>query len=75
MLAITNGVKIAEEVKEGTNAREGSKYPEADEITDVAVMVGLYATLVVLELVFSGSTTSDLQNLDSGLCARDFEKV
>lgn len=50
-LAITNGVKIAEETKEGTGQRQGSKYPESDEITDVSVMVGVYAALGVLEVV------------------------
>ncbi|KAL9593957.1 MAG: hypothetical protein Q9219_007295 [cf. Caloplaca sp. 3 TL-2023] len=49
-LAITNGVKIAQETKEGTGARKGSKYPVADEITDVAVMIGVYAVLAVLEM-------------------------
>ena len=48
-LAITNGVKIAEEVKEGTQQRKGSKYPESDQIIDVAVMVGVYAALATLE--------------------------
>ena len=50
-LAVTNGVKIAEEVKEGTEQRKGSKYPESDEIIDVAVMVGVYAALAILETV------------------------
>lgn len=50
-LAVANGVKVAEEVKEGAGTRKGSKYPEADEITDVAVMVGVYAVLMVLEVV------------------------
>ena len=50
-LAITNGVKIAEEVKEGIDQRKGTKYPESDEIIDVAVMVGVYAALAVLETV------------------------
>ena len=50
-LAVTNGVKIAEEVKEGTGQRKGSKYPESDEIIDVSVMVGVYAALAILETV------------------------
>ena len=50
-LAIANGVKIAEEVKEGIDQRKGTKYPESDEIIDVAVMVGVYAALAVLETV------------------------
>lgn len=48
-LAVTNGVKVAEETKEGTGARKGSKYPVADEITDVSVMIGVYAVVAVLE--------------------------
>jgi len=50
-LAVANGVKIAEEVKEGTGARKGSKYPVSDEITDVSVMIGVYAALAVLEVI------------------------
>lgn len=52
-LAVTNGVKIAEETKEGTNARKGSKYPVADQITDVSVMIGVYAVLAFLEVTLS----------------------
>lgn len=52
-LVVTNGVKIAEETKEGTGARKGSKYPVADEITDVSVMMGVYAVLAVLEMILS----------------------
>ncbi|KAI4254213.1 MAG: hypothetical protein L6R42_007291, partial [Xanthoria sp. 1 TBL-2021] len=52
-LAVTNGVKIAQETKEGTGSRKGSKYPEADEITDVAVMIGVYAVLALLEITLS----------------------
>ncbi|KAL8636785.1 MAG: hypothetical protein Q9226_009212, partial [Calogaya cf. arnoldii] len=52
-LAIVNGVKIAGETKEGTGARKGSKYPVVDQITDVAVMIGVYVVLVILEIVLS----------------------
>lgn len=52
-LAVTNGVKVAEETKEGTGARKGSKYPVADEMTDVSVMIGVYAVLAILEGVLS----------------------
>lgn len=31
--------------------RRGTKYPVSDQITDVAVMAGLYAALAVLEVV------------------------
>ncbi|CAF9929982.1 MAG: hypothetical protein ALECFALPRED_004498 [Alectoria fallacina] len=48
-LAVTNGVKVAEERKEGTDARKGSKYPVEDEMTDVSVMIGVYAVLAFLE--------------------------
>lgn len=51
MLAVTNGVKVAEEAKEGIGARKGSKYPVADEVTDMGVMVGVYVVLAVLESV------------------------
>ena len=50
-LAVVNGVKVAEEVKEGVNTRKGTKYPESDEIIDVSVMIGVYTVLIILELV------------------------
>ena len=49
-LAVTNGVKVAEEAKEGIGARKGSKYPVADELTDVSVMIGVYTILAILEI-------------------------
>ena len=49
-LAVVNGIKIAEEVKEGTGKRKGTKYPVVDELTDVSVMVGVYAVLGILEV-------------------------
>ena len=52
-LAATNGVKLAEELKEGTGARKGTKYPESDEITDVGVMIGLYVILAILDAILS----------------------
>lgn len=55
VLAGMNGVKIAEEVKEGIDTRKGTKYPESDEVIDVSVMVGVYAALAVLEVVLGGS--------------------
>ncbi|KAF6228843.1 hypothetical protein HO133_006954 [Letharia lupina] len=48
-LAVTNGVKVAEEIKEGTGATKGSKYPVSDEMTDVSVMIGVYGMLAILE--------------------------
>ena len=55
-LAVTNGVKVAEETKEGVGARKGSKYPVADEITDVSVMIGVYAVLALLEISLGDMT-------------------
>ena len=49
VLAATNSVKIVQEVKEGIDARKGSKYPVVDELTDVSVMVGVYAVLALIE--------------------------
>lgn len=49
-LAVMNGVKVAEEVKEGIGMRKGSKYAVVDELTDVSVMIGVYAALAVLEM-------------------------
>ena len=49
-LAVTNGVKVGEEKKEGLGARKGSKYPVSDEVTDVSVMIGVYAVLALLEI-------------------------
>ena len=50
MLAATNSVKIAQEAKEGIKGRKGSKYPVVDELTDVSVMVGVYAVLTAIEI-------------------------
>ncbi|KAL8674196.1 MAG: hypothetical protein Q9168_001405 [Polycauliona sp. 1 TL-2023] len=52
-LLITNAVKVAQESKEGVGARKVSKYPVADEITDVAVMIGVYAALALLEIILN----------------------
>ncbi|MCJ1379787.1 hypothetical protein MMC17_002890 [Xylographa soralifera] len=50
-LVIVEAVKITEEVKEGVGTRVGTKYPMADEVTDVGVMIGVYVALGVLEVV------------------------
>ena len=50
-LLAANVVKIVEEVDEGVGARVGTKYPVADEVTDVGVMCGVYVALAVLEVV------------------------
>ena len=49
-LAITNGVKVSQEVKEGINTRKGSKYPIVDQVTDISVMIGVYVALGILEI-------------------------
>lgn len=49
-LAVTNGVKLSGELKEGINSRKGTKYPMIDQITDVAVMIGVFVALGVLEV-------------------------
>lgn len=49
-LAVTNSVKLSQEVKEGIDNRKGTKYPVVDEITDVSVMIGVYVTLGILEI-------------------------
>lgn len=37
----------------GMHGRKGSKYPASDQILDVAVMAGLYAILLILELAIA----------------------
>lgn len=53
VLAVTNGIKVAEEVREldgmGGMQRKGGKYMVVDELTDVGVMVGVYIALGILE--------------------------
>lgn len=49
-LAVTNSVKLSQEIKEGINNRKGTKYPVVDEITDVSVMIGVYVALGILEI-------------------------
>lgn len=49
-LAVANGVKLSGELKEGINLRKGTKYPMIDQITDVAVMIGVLVFLGVLEV-------------------------
>lgn len=48
-MAITNGVKI-QKSKEGVHERKATKYPMVDQVTDVSVMIGVYASLAVLEI-------------------------
>lgn len=49
-LAVANGVKLTGELKEGIKERKGTKYPMIDQITDVAVMIGVFVVLGVLEV-------------------------
>lgn len=42
-------VKVVGLDNEGIDGRKGSKYPVADQVTDVAVMAGVYAAIAVLE--------------------------
>lgn len=53
VLAVINGIKVAEEVEEldgvGGRQRKGGKYMVVDELTDVVVMVGVYIVLGILE--------------------------
>jgi hypothetical protein len=50
LLLMSNAVKIAEMVKEGTGTRKGTKYPMSDEITDVGVLMGVYVVLIGAEI-------------------------
>ncbi|KAF8851402.1 hypothetical protein BDZ45DRAFT_750676 [Acephala macrosclerotiorum] len=44
-------VKVVGLSKEGINGRKGSKYPISDQVIDIAVMAGVYAVIVILELM------------------------
>jgi hypothetical protein len=43
-------VKVVGLSNEGINGRKGSKYPVSDQVIDVAVMAGVYAVIMVLEV-------------------------
>lgn len=49
-LAVANGVKLTGELKEGIKERKGTKYPMIDQITDIAVIIGVFVVLAVLEV-------------------------
>lgn len=51
-LFIMNVVKLAALVKMQNHGidRTGTKYPMSDQVTDVAVMVGIYPALAILEV-------------------------
>lgn len=42
-------VQVVGLTNEGINGRKGSKYPISDQVTDVAVMAGVYAVIAILE--------------------------
>ncbi|KAG9246917.1 hypothetical protein BJ878DRAFT_244682 [Calycina marina] len=48
---VMNVIKVVALVKEGINGRRDSKYPIVDQVTDVAVVAGVYAVLAILEVV------------------------
>lgn len=48
---IVNAVKVAGLSQEGINVRKGTKYPNSDQITDVAVVAGIYAVVAILECI------------------------
>ena len=50
-LIVVNIVRLVGQAKEGINDRKGTKYPVADEVTDIGVMIGVFVALVVLEIV------------------------
>jgi hypothetical protein len=49
-LVVTNVVRLVQMSQEGVNTRKGTMYPMSDQVTDVAVEVGLYAVLVFVEV-------------------------
>lgn len=48
---VVSVVQVVGLTNEGIDGRKGSKYPISDEVTDVAVMAGVYAVIMVLEIV------------------------
>lgn len=48
---VMSAVQVVGLSKEGINGRKGSKYPISDQVIDVAVMAGVYAVVMILELV------------------------
>lgn len=46
-------VKVIGLTNEGINGRKGSKYPIVDQVTDVAVIAGVYLVIAILEVVLS----------------------
>lgn len=48
---VVNVIKVVGLVKEGIHGRKGTKYPIVDQVTDIAVMAGVYVILAILEMV------------------------
>jgi hypothetical protein len=48
---VVSCVKVVGLSNEGINGRKGSKYPVSDQVIDVAVMAGVYAVVMLLEIV------------------------
>jgi len=46
-----SAVQVVGLSKEGINGRKGSKYPISDQVIDVAVMAGVYAVVMILEIM------------------------
>jgi len=46
-----SAVKVVGLTNEGINGRKGSKYPVADQVTDVSVITGVYLMIAILEVV------------------------
>lgn len=54
---------------EGIHERKGGKYPMADQVTDTAVMAGVYAVILILEILLRDNharRASDEMSLGSG---------
>jgi len=66
---IVNVLKVAGLAKEGIDGRKGSKYSVADQVTDVAVIAGVYVVLAILELALGFwralRRTSDRDSVES----------
>lgn len=50
LLIATNAVRLVEMVQEGVEMRRGTAYPMSDQVIDVAVYVGVYFVMGILEL-------------------------
>ncbi|KAH8601163.1 hypothetical protein B0O99DRAFT_502107 [Bisporella sp. PMI_857] len=48
---VVNSVKVVGLTNAGIHGRKGTKYPVVDQVTDIAVMAGVYAVIAILELV------------------------